>query len=82
MKPIPYAIKLSQENYEYLVSLGFNKMVYIESLFRLRTVPEYYLLPSSSGSGSGDILIYEVPPCDVISLEKYREKIFIKMLEE
>ena len=80
MKPIPYAIKLSQENYEYLVSLGFNKMVYIESLFRLRTIPEYYLLPSSSGSG--DILIYEVPPCDVISLEGYKEKIFMKMLEE
>lgn len=80
MKPIPYVIKLSQENYEYLVSLGFNKMVYIESLFRLRTVPEYYLLPSSLGSG--DILIYEVPLCDVISLEQYKEKIFIKMLEE
>ena len=80
MKPIPYAIKLSQENYEYLVSLGFNKMVYIGSLFRLRTLPEYYLLPSSSGSG--DILIYEVPPCDVVSLEQYREKVFIKMLEE
>ena len=80
MKPIPYAIKLSQENYEYLVSLGFNKMVYTHSLFRLRTIPEYYLLPSSSGSG--DILIYEVPPCDVVSLEQYREKIFIKMLEE
>ena len=80
MKPIHYAIKLSQENYEYLVSLGFNKMVYIERLFKLSTVPEYYLLPSSSGSG--DIIVYEVPPCDVISLEKYREKIFIKMLEE
>ena len=80
MKPIPYAIKLSQENYEYLVSLGFNKMVYIEELLKLKTVPEYYLLPSSSGSE--DIVAYDVPPCDVISLEKYRKNIFIKMLEE
>ena len=80
MKPVPYAIKLSQENYEYLVSLGFNKMDYIERLFKLRTIPEYYLLPSSSGSG--DIIVYEVPPCDLINLEQYKEKIFIKMLEE
>ena len=80
MKPIPYAIKLSQENYEYLVSLGFNKMVYIEELLKLKTVPEYYLLPSSSGSG--DIIVYAVLPCDAISLEKYKENIFIKMLEE
>lgn len=80
MKPIPYAIKLSQENYEYLVNLGFNKMVYIEELLKLKTVPEYYLLPSSSGSG--DIIIYAVLPCDVISLEKYKENIFIKMLGE
>lgn len=80
MKPIPYAIKLSQENYEYLVSLGFSKMVYIEGLFKLRAIPEYYLLPSSSGSG--DIVIYAVPPCEVISLEEYKEKIFMRMLEE
>ena len=80
MKPISYAIELSQENYEYLVSLGFNKMVYIESLFRLRTIPEYYLLPSSSGSR--DIVIYTMPPLEVISLEEYRGKIFMRMLEE
>ena len=80
MNPIPYALKLSQENYDYLLSLEFNRMAYIEEILKLNTVPEYYLLPSSSGSG--DILIYEVPPCDVISLEQYREKIFIKMLEE
>ena len=80
MEPIPYALKLSQENYDYLLSLGFNRMAYIEEVLKLNTVLEYYLLPSSSGSG--DILIYEVPPCDVISLEQYREKIFIKMLEE
>ena len=80
MNPIPYALKLSQENYDYLLSLEFNRMAYIEEILKLNTVTEYYLLPSSSGSG--DILIYEVPPCDVISLEQYREKIFIKMLEE
>ena len=80
MKPIPYAIKLSQENYEYLVSLGFNKMIYIEELLKLKPVPKYYLLPSSSGSY--DIVVYAVTPCDVISLEEYKEKIFIRMLEE
>lgn len=80
MNPIPYAVKLSQENYDYLLSLGFNRMVYIEELLELKTVPEYYLLPSSSGSG--DLIAYTVPPYDVISLEEYRGKIFMKMLEE
>lgn len=80
MKPIPYTIKLSQENYEYLVSLGFNRKVYIEEIFKIKPVPEYYLLPSSSGSG--DILIYEVPPLEVINLEEYKGKILMRMLEE
>lgn len=80
MKPIPYAVKLSQENYDYLLSLGFNRMVYIEELLKLKTVPKYYLLPSSSGSS--DIVVYAVPPCEVISLEEYRGEIFMRMLEE
>lgn len=80
MIPIPYALKLNQENYDYLRSLGFNKMIYNEELLKLKPVPEYYLLPSSSGSD--DIVLYAVPPCDVISLEEYKEKIFMKMLEE
>ena len=80
MNPIPYAVKLSQENYDYLLSLGFNRMVYIEELLKLKVIPEYYLLPSSSGSG--DIVVYAIPPCEVISLEEYREKIFMRMLEE
>lgn len=79
MKPIPYALELNQENYDYLLSLGFNRMVYIEELLKLKTVPEY-ILPSSSGSG--DIVIYAVPPLEVISLEEYRGKIFMRMLEE
>lgn len=80
MNPIPYALKLSQENYDYLLSLEFNRMAYIEEILKLKPVPKYYLFPSSSGSG--DIVVYDVPPCDVISLEEYREKIFMKMLEE
>ena len=80
MNPVPYALELSQENYDYLLSLGFNEMVYIKGVLKLKTLPKRYLLPSSSGSG--DILIYEVPPYTVISLEQYKEKIFIKMLEE
>ena len=80
MKPIPYAVKLSQESYDYLLSLGFSRMVYIEELLKLKVIPEYYLLPSNSGSG--DIAVYAVPPCEVISLEDYREKIFMRMLEE
>lgn len=80
MEPIPYALNLNQENYDYLLSLGFNRMVYIEEILKIKPVPKYYLLPSSSGSG--DIIVYAVPPCDVISLEKYRDTIFIKMLEE
>ena len=80
MIPVHYALKLSQENYDYLLSLGFNKMVYIEELLKLKTVPKYYLLPSSSGSG--DLIAYSVPPYDVISLEEYRGKIFMRMLEE
>ena len=80
MNPIPYALKLSQENYDYLLSLGFSRMVYIEELLKLKTAPKYYLLPSSSGSG--DIVVYAVPPCEVISLEGYRGKILMRMLEE
>ena len=41
MNPIPYALKLSQENYDYLLSLGFNRMVYIEELLKLKVIPEY-----------------------------------------
>ena len=80
MNPIPYAVKLSQENYDYLLSLGFSRMVYIEELLKVKTVSKYYLLPSSSGSR--DIVVYVVPPCEVISLEGYRGKIFMRMLEE
>ena len=80
MKAIPYAINLSQENYDYLLSLGFSRMVYIEELLKLKTMPKYYLLHSSSGSG--DIVVYAVPPCEVIRLEEYKEKIFMRMLEE
>ena len=64
MNPIPYALKLSQENYDYLLSLEFNRMAYIEEIPKLNTVPEYYLLPSSSGSG--DIVVYAMPPLEVI----------------
>ncbi len=80
MEPIPYALKLSQENYDYLFSLGFNRMAYIEEVLKLNTVPEYCLLPSSSGSG--DIVVYAMPPLEVINLEEYRGKIFMRMLEE
>lgn len=80
MNPIPYALKLSQENYDYLLSLEFNRMAYIEEILKLNTAPEYYLLPSSSGSR--DIIIYAMPPLEVISLEEYRGKIFMRMLEE
>lgn len=80
MNPVPYALRLNQENYDYLLSLEFNRIVYIEELLKLKTVPKYYLLPSSSGSR--DIVVYGVPPCEVISLEEYREKIFMRMLEE
>ena len=78
MNLIPYALKLSQENYDYLLSLGFNRMVYIEELLKLKTVPEYYLFSSVTG----DIVVYASPPCEVISLEEYKEKIFMRMLEE
>lgn len=80
MEPIPYALKLSQENYDYLLSLGFNRTAYIEEVLKLKTVPKYYLLPSSSGSG--DIIVYTMPPLEVINLEEYRRKIFMRMLEE
>ena len=55
-------------------------MAYIEELLKLKTVPKYYLLPSSSGSG--DIVVYAMPPLEVINLEEYRGKIFMRMLEE
>lgn len=80
MEPIPYALKLSQENYDYLLSLEFNRMVYIEEILKIKPVPKYYLLPSSSGSG--DIVVYAMPPLEVINLEEYRGKIFMRMLEE
>lgn len=80
MEPIPYALKLSQENYDYLLSLEFNRMVYIEEILKIKPVPKYYLLPSSSGSR--DIVIYAMPPLEVIGLEEYRGEVFMRMLEE
>ena len=80
MEPIPYALKLNQENYDYLLSLEFKRTAYAEELLKLKTVPEYYLLPSRLSSRI--IIVYTVPPCEVISLEEYREKNFMRMLEE